>query len=145
VRIPVVSPRSGNHRVECPLGTIYGLTSKGGAKKPEATTARAVRAWAEAGGFQDGWIMHMHRRFRPRFCDVIDSVLAHLLTPVRDPSDAFVSYYYWSQQRTSKNQDKAQSRPRQSMVGRTLDDPEVFAYLADVTQAFGHHIASTHA
>jgi len=31
------------------------------------------------------------------------------------------------------------------MVGKTLDDPEVFAYLADVTQGFGDHIASTHA
>jgi len=144
VRILVVSPpRSGNHWTECLLGTIYGLQSKGGAKKPEATTVRAVHTWAASGGFRDGWIMHMHRRFTPRFCDAVAAIPAHLVTPVRDPYDAFVSYYYWSQQRTSKNQDKAESRPRQSMVGKPLDDPAVLTFLADA-QGFGHHIASTH-
>jgi len=146
VRILVDSPpRSGNHWIECLLGTIYGLKSVGGSKKPRATTVQAVRAWAESGGFYDGWIMHMHRRFSPTFCDAIEAVPAHLVTPVRDPYDAFVSYYYWSQQRTSKNPVKAELRPRQSMVGKHLDDPEVLAYLADSTKGFGHHIASTHA
>ena len=67
MRILVVSPpRSGNHWIECLLSTIYELTNVGGSKKPGATSARAVRAWAQAGGFHDGWIMHMHRRFVPR-------------------------------------------------------------------------------
>jgi hypothetical protein len=125
------------------LGTIYGLKSVGGSKKPRGTAVPAVRAWVGDGGFQDGWIMHMHRRFTPEFCDVIEAAPAHLVTPVRNPYDAFVSYYYWSQQRTSRNREKAEQRPRQSMVGKPLDDPAVLAFLAD-PQGFGHHIASTH-
>jgi hypothetical protein len=145
VRILVVSPpRSGNHWIECLLSRIYGLKSVGGAKKPEATTPRAVQAWAEGGGFPDGWILHMHRCFSPKFCDIIEAVPAHLVTVVRDPYDAFVSYYYWSQQRTSRNQEKAAQRPRQRMVAKPLDDPAVLAYLAD-SQGFGHHITSTDA
>jgi hypothetical protein len=145
VRILVVSPpRSGNHWIECLLGTIYELKSKGGSKKPGATTRKAVRAWAQSGGFQDGWILHMHRGFSAQFCDVIDAIPAHLVTVVRDPYDAFVSYYYWSQRRTPRDQEKAEQRPRQRMVGKPLDDPEVLAYLADA-EGFGSHIASTHA
>jgi hypothetical protein len=145
VRILVVSPpRSGNHWIECLLSTIYELTNVGGSKKPEATSARAVREWAQGGGFQDGWIMHMHRRFSPRFCDVIAAVPAHLVTIARDPYDAFVSYYYWSQQRAPTDQEKAARRPRQRMVGKPLDDPEVLAFLAD-PKGFGGHLASTNA
>ncbi|MCC2627917.1 MAG: Sulfotransferase domain, partial [Thermomicrobiales bacterium] len=126
MRILVVSPpRSGNHWIECLLSTIYGLTSVGGSKKPDATTARAVRAWARAGGFRDGWIMHMHRGFGAKFCDVIEAVPAHIVTIVRDPYDAFVSRYYWTQQRSPGDQERAARRPRQRMVGKPLDDPEV--------------------
>jgi hypothetical protein len=145
VRILVVSPpRSGNHWVECLLGSIYELKSKGGSKKPDATTARAVRAWAQSGGFQDGWIMHMHRRFNPRFCDAVEAIPAHLVTVVRDPYDAFVSYYYWSQRRSPTDREKAERRPRQTMVGKPLDDPEVLAFLAD-PQGFGNRIAEANA
>ena len=131
MRILVASPpRSGNHWVECLLGTIYGLTSVGGAKKPDT-----------AGGFRDGVILHMHRRFTPRFCDVIEAVPAHLVTVVRDPYDAFVSRYYWTQQRIPTDRERAERRPRHSMVGKPLDDPDVLAFLAD-PQGFGTHLSS---
>jgi hypothetical protein len=126
VRILVVSPpRSGNHWVECLLGTIYGLRRVGGSKKPDT-----------AGGFLDEVILHMHRRFTPEFCDAIEAVPAHLVTVVRDPYDAFVSYYYWAQRRSPTDRERAERRPRQSMVGKPLDDPDVLAFLAD-PQGFG--------
>jgi hypothetical protein len=132
MRILVVSPpRSGNHWVECLLGTIYDLQRMGGAKKPDATKPRVVRAWAEAGGFRDGAIFHLHCRFNAGLCDVIDAVPAHLVTVVRDPYDVFVSYYYWSQQRAPADREKAARRPRHSMVGKPLDDPAVLTFLAD--------------
>ena len=145
VRILVVSPpRSGNHWIECLLGTIYQLRSKGGSKKPEATTTRAVRAWAQSGGFQDGWILHMHRGFSATFCDVIDAIPAHLVTVVRDPYDAFVSRYYWTQQRAPADRERAARRPRQRMLGKPLDDPEVLAFLAD-PKGFGSHFTAANA
>ena len=132
MRIMVVSsPRSGNHWIECLLGTIYELKRKGGSKKPDATTLMAVRRWVLAGGFRDGWIMHMHRGFRARFCDVMDAVPAHLVTVVRDPYDVFVSYYYWTQQRVLMHREHGTRRQRHRMVGKPLDDPEVLAFLAD--------------
>ena len=145
MRILVVSPpRSGNHWIACLLGTIYELKSKGGAKKPEATTRKAIRAWAEAGGFRGGWIMHMHRGFDTKFCDVIEAVPAHLVTVVRDPYDAFVSRYYWTQRRTPADRERAARRPRQRMVDKPLDDPEVLAFLAD-PKGFGSHLISANA
>jgi hypothetical protein len=145
MRIVIVSaPRSGNHWVECLLGTIYELKRKGGSKKPQATTITAVRQWVLAGGFRDGWIMHMHRGFRARFCDVMDAVPAHLVTVVRDPYDVFVSYYYWSQQRMPNDPERGERRPRHRMVGKPLDDPEVLAFLAD-PKGFGSRITEANA
>jgi hypothetical protein len=141
VRILVVSsPRSGTHWIKCLLGTIYELKTASGSKKPEATTAKAVQAWAQAGGFHDGWIMHMHRGFGAKFCDVVEAVPAHLVTVVRDPYDVFVSYYYWTQQKKlSTDRKKTERRPRESMVGKALDDPAVLAFLAD-PKGFGNRI-----
>jgi hypothetical protein len=140
VRILVVSPpRSGIHWVECLLGTTYELKSVGDSKKPEATTRQAVRAWVQGGGFHDGWIVHMHRGFSSGFCDAIEAAPAHLVTVVRDPYDAFVSRYYWTQRRRPANQEKAERRPRQGMVGKPLDDPAVLAYVAD-PKGFGSHL-----
>ena len=140
MRIVVVSPpRSGNHWVECLLGTIYGLKRMGGARKPDATKPRTFRAWAQAGGFPDGSIFHLHCRFSPRLCDAIEAVPARIVTVVRDPYDAFVSRYYWTQQRTPGDREKAERPPRQRMVGKPLDDPEVLAFLAD-PNGFGSHL-----
>jgi Sulfotransferase domain len=147
VRIVVVSPpRSGNHWVECMLSTIYDLKHLAGKQKPAVITRKAVRAWVEAGGFPDQSITHMHRGFDCKFCDVIEAIPAHLVTVVRDPYDVFVSRYYWTQRPTlgnrSGNSRKAKRRPWQSMVGQSLDDPAVLAFLA-APKGFGSSIGST--
>jgi hypothetical protein len=145
MRIVIVSaPRSGNHWVECLLGTIYSLERKGGSKKPKATTPMAVQQWVLAGGFRDGWIMHMHRGFHASFCDVLEAVPAHLVTVVRDPYDAFVSRYYWTQNRMPSNPEHGARRPRHRMVGKPLDDPEVLAFLAD-PKGFATHLTQANA
>ena len=120
MRILVVSPpRSGNHWIECLLSTIYELTDVGGSKKPDATTARAVREWAQGGGFRDGWIMHMHRGFSAKFCDAIEAVPAHIVTIVRDPYDAFVSRYYWTQKPSTRGPGTGQAPATAAHGGKT--------------------------
>jgi hypothetical protein len=140
MRIVVVSPpRSGNHWIECLLGTIYDLKEFGGRHKPDATKPNVFRKWARDDGFPDGTMFHLHCRYRPEFCNAIEAVPAHVVTIVRDPYDAFVSRYYWTQQRLPRDREKAERRPRQRMVGKPLDDPEVLAFLADA-RGFGSHL-----
>jgi hypothetical protein len=142
MRIVVVSPpRSGNHWIECLLGEIYGLTRLGGRRKPDATNPGAFREWAQRGGFPDDSLFHLHCRYRPEFCDAIESTPARVVTIVRDPYDAFVSRYYWTQKRMPSDREKAERRPRQRMVGKPLDDPEVLAFLAD-PNGFGSHLTT---
>jgi hypothetical protein len=139
MRIVVVSPpRSGNHWIECLLGTIYDLQRLGGANKPDGTNRRVFRDWVRRGEFADGSIFHLHSRYTAKLADEIAAVPAHLVTIVRDPYDAFVSYYFWAQRRMPDDQGRAARRPRQRMVGKPLDDPEVLAYLAD-PNGFGGH------
>jgi Sulfotransferase domain len=140
MRIVVISPpRSGNHWIECLLGSIYQLQHFGGAKKPETTKVRDVKAWVDAGGFPEDTIFHLHCRFRPKLCDVIESVPAHIVTIARDPYDAFVSRYFWTQHRSPVDVEKAKSRPRQALVGKLLEDPEVLDFLED-DNGFGSHV-----
>ncbi len=142
MRIVVISPpRSGNHWIECLLGEIYGLEHLGGAQKPPDTKARAFHDWAKAGGFPDDSIFHLHCRFRGRLCDVIDAVPAHIVTMLRDPYDAFVSRYFWTQKRQPMDIEKAERRSRHQMVGKPLDDPAVLAFLED-SEGFEGHLRS---
>jgi hypothetical protein len=140
MRIVVVSPpRSGNHWIECLLGAIYGLDRLGGRRKPDDTKPGVWRKWARGGGFPDDSLFHLHCRYRPEFCDAIEATPAHVVTIVRDPYDAFVSRYYWTQERMPPDREKAERRPRQRMVGKSLDDPEVLSFLAD-PNGFGIHL-----
>src|SRR5215210_8196602 len=128
MRIVVVSPpRSGNHWIECLLGRIYGLQRLSGETKPDETNPKGFREWARRGGFPDGSLFHLHSRYTSKLADEIEAVPAKIVTIVRDPYDAFVSYYFWTQQRIPGDQERAERRPRHRMVGNQLDDPEVLA------------------
>jgi sulfotransferase family protein len=134
VRIVVVSPpRSGNHWVKCLLSRVYGLQWRGGDRKAIAR-ADDYREHVASGGFPDNSIFHQHCRFRADLADAIAETPAHLVTVVRDPYDAFLSYYHWVQVRSPHDDDASErsaGRPRARMVGRPIDDPDVLAFLAD--------------
>lgn len=140
MRIVVISaPRSGNHWIECLLGSIYQLEHLDGSRKPSTTKVRDVKAWVSAGGFPENTIFHLHCRFKPQLCDFIESVPAQIVTIARDPYDAFVSRYFWTQNRSPGNVEKAESRPRHALVGKSIDDPEVLTFLGS-DNGFGSHL-----
>jgi hypothetical protein len=144
MRIVVVSsPRSGNHWIECLLGTIYDLQLLVEGAKPDGTKPKVFREWARRGGFPDGSLFHLHCRYKSKLADEIEAVPAKIVTIVRDPYDAFVSYYYWTQRRMPVDPERDERRPRQRMVGKPLDDPEVLAFLAD-PNGFASNITTAH-
>ncbi len=137
VRIIVASPpRFGNHWVRCLLGSVYGLEHRAGSDKP-SRSRREFAADVDAGDFPDGSIFHMHARYNRRLIGQLESLPAHVVTVVRDPYDAFVSYYEWVQSRYANlarrdgANHQAEERPRHVMLGRAVDDREVLAYLRD--------------
>jgi hypothetical protein len=83
-------------------------------------------------------MFHHHARFHRRLCDVIDAIPAHHVTITRDPYDAFVSMYYWEQERASRGLGRDRPRPRHVLYGKPLDHEDVLSFLADT---FGQHIA----
>jgi hypothetical protein len=97
------------------------------------------------GKFADGTIFHQHCQYKPRMCDVIEAVPAHLVTIVRDPYDAFVSMYHWIQARTDfdrqRGHERGKTRPRNVMVDRPIDDPAILEFLAG---AYGEHVRRAH-
>ncbi len=137
MRIIVASPpRFGNHWMRCLLGNVYGLEHRAGSDKP-SRSRREFAADVVAGEFPDRSIFHMHARFNRRLIGHLEALPAHVVTMVRDPYDAFVSYFEWVQSRYANLQqrdiatDLAAGRPRHAMYGRDMDDPEVLSFLRD--------------
>ena len=131
-------PKQGHRWLRCLLGSIYDLQQIGGSQTPEMR-ARPFRDWAAAGGFPDESMFHQHGRFSHRLCDEIDAVPAHVVTPVRDPYDTFVSLYYWSQEKAAAEAAKGtpKDRSRDAVVGKSLDDPDVLEFLEN---GFSSHL-----
>jgi sulfotransferase family protein len=138
VRIVITSPpKAGNKWLKCLLSSIYGLTWMRGDSKPPTNPA-AFEVWVQGQRFPDGIILHQHCRYTPRLCDAIEAIPAALVTIIRDPYDVFVSYYHWVQDRADHFPPmRAVGRPRDELVDKPLDDPEVIEFL---TNRFGRDI-----
>jgi hypothetical protein len=130
----------GNKWIKCLLSRVYDLEWIVGQDSPE-TNIEQFRLFVSEGRFPEATIFHQHCKYKPQLCDVIDEIPAHLVTVVRDPYDAFVSMYHWIQTRTDFDQVRGRvrkkQRPRDAMVGKSIDDPLILDYLAD---GYGEHI-----
>jgi hypothetical protein len=141
MRIVISSPpKMGNKWIKCLLSRTYDLEWINGDESPDTNVEEFSRFVAE-GRFPDDTIVHQHCRYKPKLCDAIEEVPAHLVSIVRDPYDAFVSMYHWIQSRSSYDRERGRVRPKQrprdAMVGKAIDDPAILAYLAD---GFGDQI-----
>jgi hypothetical protein len=129
MRIVVASaPKSGNNWIKCLLSRIYGLTWLSGEETP-ATKADAFTAWVERGGFPANSIYHQHGRFSKDLANAIEAAPARIVTIVRDPYDMFVSLYSWVQDRVENDVTDIRPRPRDVMIGKPIDHPDVLTFL----------------
>jgi len=135
MRIIISSPpKMGNKWIKCLLSEIYDLEWIVGDDSPDTNIER-FDVFVNEGRFPDDSIFHQHSKYKPKVCDAIDEIPAHLVTIVRDPYDAFVSMYHWIQTRTAYDQKRGRvrkkQRPRDAMIGKSIDDPIILDYLAD--------------
>lgn len=131
MRIVISSaPKMGNHWIKCLLAQVYDVEWLPGKAKAANTRPDSFRRWVAAGEFPDGSIFHQHCRFNRWLADEIEAAGAHLVTIVRNPYDAFVSLYYWVQERDARALGRRQTRPRNELIGKPLDDPDVLRYIA---------------
>ena len=145
MRIVISSPpKMGNKWIKCLLSRVYDLKWVIGEDSPDTNIER-FELFISEGRFPDNTIFHQHCKYKPKICDVIDEIPAHLVTIVRDPYDAFVSMYHWIQTRTDYDRERGRvrkkERPRDAMVGKPIDDPLILDYLAD---GYGQQILRAH-
>jgi hypothetical protein len=135
MRIVISSPpKMGNKWIKCLLGQAYDLTWINGEESPDTNIEEFIR-FVEEGRFPDNTIFHQHCKYKPKVVDTIEEIPAHLVTIVRDPYDAFVSMYHWIQSRSNYDKERGRvrrkQRPRDAMVGKSIDDPVILDFLAD--------------
>jgi hypothetical protein len=145
MRIVISSPpKMGNKWIKCLLSRVYDLQWVIGEDSPDTNIER-FELFVSEGRFPDNTIFHQHCKYKPKICDIIDEIPAHLVTIVRDPYDAFVSMYHWIQTRTDYDRERGRvrkkERPRDAMVGKPIDDPLILEYLAD---GYGQQIQRAH-
>lgn len=145
MRIVISSPpKMGNKWIKCLLSRVYNLQWVIGEDSPDTNIER-FELFVSEGRFPDNTIFHQHCKYKPKICDVIDEIPAHLVTIVRDPYDAFVSMYHWIQTRTDYDRERGRvrkkERPRDAMVGKPIDDPLILEYLSD---GYGQQIQRAH-
>ena len=145
MRIVISSPpKMGNKWIKCLLSRVYDLQWIIGEDSPDTNIER-FDLFVSEGRFPDNTIFHQHCKYKPKICDVIEEIPAHLVTIVRDPYDAFVSMYHWIQTRTDYDRERGRvrkkERPRDAMVGKPIDDPLILDYLAD---GYGQQIQRAH-
>ena len=145
MRIVISSPpKMGNKWIKCLLSRVYDLQWVIGEDSPDTNIER-FELFVSEGRFPDNTIFHQHCKYKPKICDVIEEIPAHLVTIVRDPYDAFVSMYHWIQTRTDYDRERGRvrkkERPRDAMVGKPIDDPLIMEYLAD---GYGQQIQRAH-
>jgi hypothetical protein len=145
MRIVISSPpKMGNKWIKCLLSRVYELEWVVGGDSPD-TNIEQFDLFVSEGRFPDNTIFHQHCKYKPKICDVIDEIPAHLVTIVRDPYDAFVSMYHWIQTRTDYDRERGRvrkkARPRDAMVGKAIDDPLILEFLAD---GYGQQILRAH-
>lgn len=121
-------PKAGNVWLKCIMGNIYDLRPLGLKETPKRPQYPLFKEWSEAGGFPDGTLFHQHYDYSPELAAAIDAVGAHTVTIIRDPYDTFVSSYYTIQQHAS---DETRGGRRDQIAGKSLGDPDVYAYLRE--------------
>jgi hypothetical protein len=134
MRILIVgSQKAGNVWLRCLLAEIHNLRILAHQEKPVMPPGlRTFEAWIAAGGFPDGTIVHQHYNYSPELADAISAVPARIVTIVRDPYDAFVSYYFAVQRRRARGFD------RDLLVDKPLHHPDILQYLRE--GSYGRHM-----
>ena len=120
-------PKAGNVWLKCILGHLYDLRPLGNRETPPRPQLHLFREWIEGGNFPDGAIFHQHYDYSPELADLIEAIPAHTVTIIRDPYDGFVSSYFNIQRH--KDDGLRSGRRTDVMAGKSLDDPDVVAYL----------------
>ena len=120
-------PKAGNVWLKCILGTIYDLRSLTNRDTPQRPQLHLLKQWLDEGKFVDNSIFHQHYDYKEELVDLIEAVPAHVVTIIRDPYDGFVSSYFTIQDHGTDG--KRSGRRTDVMVGKSLSDPDVLAYL----------------
>lgn len=120
-------PKTGNMWLKCLLGRAYGLRWLRPHETPPRPDVEALASWLGAARYPEDTIFHQHYDYSPRIAELLAPTGTKLVTIVRDPYDAFVSTYYTLQLHAESQ--NAKGRKFTELMGKSLDDPEVVAFL----------------
>lgn len=120
-------PKTGNVWIEHVLASIYGLTilEPGSA----ARNYGPFRASVEQGWFTEDSIFHQHFFPSDELFDIVGSVHAFVVTPIRNPYDLFVSLYHYAQ--SFSEAFVAAGNPASIVIGKPIDHPDVLRYMEE--------------
>jgi hypothetical protein len=132
MRIVIASPpKTGNVWVKTLLSKIYGLKVLEDEPRgtPEAFLKKVERGW-----FEQNSIFHQHFRPTEDFVDLAKELNCILITTLRNPYDAFVSFYFHIQ---NNSRQFAEPHPNAKILGKPIDHPDVIRFAGTRKGGFG--------
>ena len=132
MRIVIASPpKTGNVWAKNLFSKIYGLKILEDEPRgtPESLLKKAERGW-----FEENSIFHQHFRPTDEFLALAKELNCTLITTLRNPYDAFVSFYFHIQNQPRKF---AAPHPNARILGKAIGDPEVLEFIGARKGDFG--------
>jgi len=135
IRIVVAGPpKTGNVWIKHILAEVYQLHII----SPEpGADANELQTFIQQGHFLPHSIFQQHYWPTHQFSSLVASEHIHVVTVLRNPYDTFVSLYHFVQNFPESFPPGHQLYPLRK---KTLDHPEVYAFIARVHKGFGIHL-----
>ena len=118
-------PKSGNVWARNILANIYDLIDLNIHVDNVPRHAAEFSEFVEAGLFLDDSVLHQHFNPKPEVLAACEALDCHVVTLLRNPYDAFVSFYFY----VNRHKRRFQGTASGQLIDKPMDHPDVVRFL----------------
>jgi hypothetical protein len=120
-------PKAGNVWARNILANIYDLIDLNERVEHVPRHAAEFAEFVEAGLFLDDSVLHQHFNPKPEVLAGCEALDCHIITLLRNPYDAFVSFYFY----VNRNKKRFQGTPSGVLINKPMEHPDVVRFLGE--------------
>lgn len=120
-------PKTGNVWVRKIFSVMYDLEDLNESIKKVPETEIQFEQFVRRGAFKENAIMHQHLYPKPELLEAAESIDCHLISMLRNPYDAFVSFYFY----INKFAERFTDTPPGILIDKSIDHPDVIAFIKE--------------
>ncbi len=127
-------PKTGNVWLRTILVAVYDLIDLNVRIERVPRNAAEFGEFVAAGSFIDQSVLHQHLNPKPEVLAGCATLDCHILSMVRNPYDAFVSFFFY----INRSKERFQGTTSGVLIDKPMDHPDVLEFIATT---YTHHLA----